>query len=311
VTDNKTVCAAFWTHTNIRGGNRIFPCCRYKSSVQHFNGDVQEILYSDEYNILRQNSLEGIKNSNCQKCYDEESQGLSSFRNWFNENYSREEVQLKYLEAGFDNICNLACDGCWEEWSSTWWIKKNPNGVPKAGILNTEEFYNVPNTLEKVVFLGGEPLMTNRHRKFLLEINQLSNLDVSYYTNGMFDITDKDKELLNKCKSVTFFVSIDAVGKLNDRVRTGSNWPIIEKFVDNCPYKIIINSVIHRNNWHGIIDLYNWVQENNFVWKLNVLTFPESLSITSLDDNIKKEVCTRVNELPVDKKDYVLSFLGN
>jgi len=311
VTDNKTVCAAFWTHTNIRGGNRIFPCCRYKSSVQHFNGDVQEILYSDEYNILRQNSLEGIKNSNCQKCYDEESQGLSSFRNWFNENYSREEVQLKYLEAGFDNICNLACDGCWEEWSSTWWIKKNPNGVPKVGILNTEEFYNVPNTLEKVVFLGGEPLMTNRHRKFLLEINQLSNLDVSYYTNGMFDITDKDKELLNKCKSVTFFVSIDAVGKLNDRVRTGSNWPIIEKFVDNCPYKIIINSVIHRNNWHGIIDLYNWVQENNFVWKLNVLTFPESLSITSLDDNIKKEVCTRVNELPVDKKDYVLSFLGN
>lgn len=311
MTDNKTVCAAFWTHTNIRGGNRIFPCCRYKSSVQHFNGDVQEILYSDEYNILRQNSLEGIKNSNCQKCYDEESQGLSSFRNWFNENYSREEVQLKYLEAGFDNICNLACDGCWEEWSSTWWIKKNPNGVPKAGILNTEEFYNVPNTLEKVVFLGGEPLMTNRHRKFLLEINQLSNLDVSYYTNGMFDITDKDKELLNKCKSVTFFVSIDAVGKLNDRVRTGSNWPIIEKFVDNCPYKIIINSVIHRNNWHGIIDLYNWVQENNFVWKLNVLTFPESLSITSLDDNIKKEVCTRVNELPVDKKDYVLSFLGN
>lgn len=311
MTDNKTVCAAFWTHTNIRGGNRIFPCCRYKSSVQNFNGDVQEILHSDEYNILRQNSLEGIQNPNCQKCYDEESQGLSSFRNWFNENYSLDEVKLKYLEAGFDNICNLACDGCWEEWSSTWWIKKNPNGVPKAGILNTEEFYNVPNTLEKVVFLGGEPLMTNRHRKFLLEIDQLSNLDVSYYTNGMFDITDKDKELFNKCKSVTFFVSIDAVGKLNDRVRTGSNWPIIEKFVDNCPYKIIINSVIHRNNWHGIIDLYNWVQKNNFVWKLNVLTFPESLSITSLDDNIKKEVCTQVNELPVDKKDYVLSFLGN
>lgn len=309
MTDNKTVCAAFWTHTNIRGGNRIFPCCRYKSSVQNFDGDVNKILHSQQYDILRKNSLNGIKNSNCQKCYNEEAQGLYSFRNWFNENYSRDKIELQYLEAGFDNICNLACDGCWEEWSSTWWIKKNPDGVPRAGILNTEEFCNIPTTLEKIVFLGGEPLMTNRHRKFLEQIDDLSKLDVSYYTNGMFDITDKDRSLLDKCKSVTFFVSIDAVGKLNDKVRSGSDWATIEKFVKDCPYKIIINSVIHRNNWQGIKDLYNWILENNLTWRLNVLTYPTSLSITSLDADTKKTLKKYLKNSNIDQKDYVLGFI--
>lgn len=309
--DNSTFCAAFWQHTNIRSDNRIFPCCRYKSSVQKFDGDVDNILHSSEYKQLRQNSLKGVKNPNCQKCYDEESQGHFSFRNWFNKNYSIKEVKLKYLEIGFDNICNLACDGCWEEWSSTWWIKKNPNGVPKAGILNTEEFYNIPRTLEKVVFLGGEPLMTSRHRNFLKEIDDLSKVDVSYYTNGMFDITEKDKELLNQCKSVTFFVSIDAVGKLNDRVRSGSKWKIIKKFISTCPYNIIINSVIHCNNWHGIGNLYNWIKENNLTWKLNVLTYPEHLSIMTLDSSTKDELQNLLHEYDVDGKDYVISFLND
>ena len=311
MTDNKTVCAAFWKHTNIRGGNRVFPCCRYKSSVQDFNGDVGDILHSKQYENLRTNSLNGIKNSNCQKCYDEESQGHHSFRNWFNENYSRDEIKLEYLEAGFDNICNLACDGCWEEWSSTWWIKKNPDGVPKAGILNTEEFYNIPETLEKIVFLGGEPLMTNRHRKLLSEIDEISKLDVSYYTNGMFDITSHDRKFLDRCKSVTFFVSIDAVGKLNDRVRSGSNWKTIEKFITDCPYKVIINSVIHCNNWHGMGDLYHWVKENNLTWKLNVLTYPATLSINFLDTNTKQKIIQLFQEHDIDKKDYVLGFLSD
>jgi len=309
--ENKTLCSAFWKHTNIRGGNRIFPCCRYKTSVQTFDGDVNSIINSRQYKELRAKSLAGIPNSNCKKCYEEEEKGNKSLRNWFNENYYINTIKLEYLEIGFDNICNLACDGCWEEWSSTWWIKKNPNGVPKAGILNTEEFYNIPETLEKIVFLGGEPLMTNRHRKFLSEIDSLSKLDVSYYTNGMFDITSHDRKFLDKCKSVTFFVSIDAVGKLNDRVRSGSNWKTIEKFIINCPYKVIVNSVIHRNNWHGMGDLYNWVKKNNLTWKLNVLTYPASLSITSLDVSTKQKLENLFNKHNIDKKDYVLSFLEN
>ena len=150
-----TFCSAFWNHTNIRGGNRVFPCCRYKTPVQTFDGDLGKVLYSDEYESLRSDSLNGIRNSNCEKCYYEESLGKKSTRQWFNENYQGNSVELKYLEVGFDNICNLACDGCWEEWSSSWWVKKNPEGKVVEGILSTSDFVNIPETIEKIVFLGG------------------------------------------------------------------------------------------------------------------------------------------------------------
>lgn len=307
---NKTLCSAFWKHTNIRSGNRIFPCCRYKTSVQTFDGDVNSIINSQEYKELRANSLAGIPNSNCQKCYEEEEKGNKSLRNWFNENYYINTIKLEYLEIGFDNICNLACDGCWEEWSSSWWKKKNPDDSVKNGILDTREFYNIPQNLEKVVFLGGEPLMTNRHRKFLLDIDDLSNLDVTYYTNGMFELVQKDIDLLDKCKAVTFMVSIDAVGELNNKVREGSNWERIEHFVYNCPYNIIINSVIHKNNWHGFFDLANWISKNNLDWKINVLTYPKSLSIQNLHNYTKKDIINTLKNLNLPNKEYILSFLN-
>ena len=304
-----TFCSAFWSHTNIRGGNRIFPCCRYKTAVQQFNGDVDSILLSTQYSELRKNSEAGIENKNCQKCYDEESLGKSSLRQWFNENYSADTVSLKYLEVGFDNICNLTCDGCWEEWSSSWWIKKNPNGIPKAGILSTEECFNIPLTLEKIVFLGGEPLMTNRHRTFLEQLPDLSQLAVTYYTNGMFDLTERDHAVLSKCQSVHFIVSIDAHGKLNDTVRSGSDWNTIESFVNKLPYRKTINSVLHRNNWHGFSELHNWIHQHKLDWRVNILTYPYMLSINTLNKKESETLLKTISSLNIPNKEYIISYI--
>lgn len=307
--DNKTVCSAFWKHTNVRGGNRIFPCCRYKSSLQDFTGDVDNILHSKEYEQLRKDSLNAVKNSNCQKCYQEEELGKHSLRQWFNKNYARDEIKLEYLEAGFDNICNLACDGCWEEWSSSWWIKKNPNGVPKAGIISTEEFYNIPNTLEKIVFLGGEPFMTNRHRRLLSSITDLSKLSVTYYTNGMFDLHQKDIDLLQQCKDIHLIVSIDAYGELNNKVRQGSNWSQIENFIKTAPFRKTVNSVLHKNNWHGIEDLSKWINKTNLDWTVNILTYPSALCIDKLSKKEKQELEGIIKKIKIPTKEYILSFI--
>jgi hypothetical protein len=82
---DNTLCSAFWNHTNIRGGNRVFPCCRYKTPIQTFGGDLEKVLYSKEYKSLRSDSSNGIRNPNCEKCYYEESLGKKSTRQWFNE----------------------------------------------------------------------------------------------------------------------------------------------------------------------------------------------------------------------------------
>ena len=305
----ETFCSAFWNHTNIRGGNRVFPCCRYKTSVQTFDGDLGKVLHSKEYESLRSDSLNGIRNSNCEKCYYEESLNKKSTRQWFNENYSRETIELKYLEVGFDNICNLACDGCWEEWSSSWWVKKNPEGKVVEGILSTSDFVNIPETIEKIVFLGGEPLITNRHRKFLQSFSNLSHLTVEYFTNGMFDLTEEDHKLLGKCKSVKFTVSVDGYRELNEKVRTGSEWIKVEQFINTLEYEKVIHTTIHKNNWHGLPELFNWINLNNYIWTTNVLTYPPHLDIITLTDDKKQNLLRILDSYPVPNAEYIKSHI--
>ena len=264
---------------------------------------------SKKYESLRSDSLNGIRNSNCEKCYYEESLNKKSTRQWFNENYSGKVVELKYLEVGFDNICNLACDGCWEEWSSSWWVKKNPEGKVVEGILSTSDFVNIPETIEKIVFLGGEPLITNRHRKFLQSFSDLSHLTVEYFTNGMFDLTQEDHKLLRKCKSVKFTVSVDGYRELNEEVRTGSEWNKVEQFITNLEYEKVVHTTIHRNNWHGLSEIYNWISINKYTWTTNVLTYPKHLDIINLDDSEKQKLLCILDLHVIPNTEYIKSHI--
>lgn len=307
----QTKCAAFWNHTNIRSGNRIYPCCRFKNSAASFTGDVSQILNSPEYIKLRELSENNEKISGCEKCYYEESLGKTSLRQKFNKEYDTKNVELKYLEVGFDNICNLACDGCWGEWSSTWAEIENPDVPKKSLIASTNDFQNIPDTIEKVVFLGGEPLMTNRHRRFLEKHKNLKNLTVEYFTNGMFKLTEKDHNVLKQCKSVKFTVSIDGVGKLNETVRAKSDWNTVvanARDISN-HYNTVVHSVIHKNNWQGLPEMLEWTTQNSYSWTTNILTFPKELDIINLPNKLKNELISICNSYNIPNREYIQKHL--
>lgn len=303
-------CAALYNHTNLRGGDRIFPCCRFKNSIQQFDGNVDSILNSHSYNLLRNRMESGEKLPECSKCWHEESLGKQSLRQWFNKNYNTDEIKLRYFEVGFDNICGLTCDGCWEEWSSSWWVKKNPNLPLKNGITSTAELKNIPDSIEKVVFLGGEPLMTNRHRKFLESFNTLEHLEVEYFTNGMHRLQNEDYNLLTQCKRVHFTVSVDGYDILNDKVRSGSIWHIVEKNLQEIAdtFDYTIHTTIHKNNWHGLPDLAQWTKQYAR-WTTNVLTYPKELDIINLDKSEKQLLTSILNEYSIPNKDYIQAHL--
>jgi sulfatase maturation enzyme AslB (radical SAM superfamily) len=252
----------------------------------------------------------GEKLPECSKCWHEESLGKQSLRQWFNKNYNTDEIKLRYFEVGFDNICGLTCDGCWEEWSSSWWVKKNPNLPPKNGITSTAELKNIPDSIEKVVFLGGEPLMTNRHRKFLESFNTLEHLEVEYFTNGMHRLQNEDYNLLTQCKRVHFTVSVDGYDILNDKVRSGSIWHIVEKNLQEIAdtFDYTIHTTIHKNNWHGLPDLAQWTKQYAR-WTTNVLTYPKELDIINLDKSEKQLLTSILNEYSIPNKDYIQAHL--
>lgn len=276
-----------------------------------FDGNISNILESSEYEDLRKKSLTNEPIQGCEKCYHEEKLGKISLRQKFNNEYTTDNVELKYLEVGFDNICNLACDGCWSEWSSTWAEIENPTASKKSLIASTKDFNNIPSSIEKVVFLGGEPLMTNRHRKFLESYDNLKNLTVEYFTNGMFELKSADHKILKQCKSVKFTVSIDGFGKLNEKVRARSIWQTVLKNTELLAqrYNTVIHTVVHKNNWHGLVDMLNWTVQKAYPWTTNVLTFPKELDIINLDNESKKQLLSICSDYEIPNKEYIQKHL--
>lgn len=302
-------CAALFNHTNIRSGNRIYPCCRYKESIMHFDGNVGKIMHSYMYNKLR-GDMETEWLPGCGKCKHEEELGVESLRQKFNKKYDMRTPELKYLEIGFDNICDLTCDGCWEEWSSSWWSKKNPSQAPKQGINSTEEFSNVPNTIDRVVFLGGEPLMTNRHRKFLESLDNLQDIEVEYFTNGMHKLKEEDYAILSKCKRAHFTISIDGYSTLNEKVRSGSVWSVVVKTLEEISnvFDYTVHTVVHKNNWHGLPDLAEYLK-NYKKWTTNVLTYPQELDIINLEQCDKEKLIKILDTYDIPNRQYIKAHL--
>lgn len=310
--DNGTVCSAFWRHANLRGDDRIFPCCRFKTPVGNFAGDLVSILSTEEYQKLRDQSLAGIPLEGCAKCYHEESMGKESLRQQFNKEYTRDTVELEYLEIGFDNICNLTCDGCFDEFSSAWAGKNNPDTPKKLLITKTTNINLVPGTIKKILFLGGEPLMTNRHRRLLKKVKNKHQVFITYNTNGTFKLDKETTELLQEFKSVNFIVSIDGVGVLNELVRSGSRWTDILEFIDqikNLNFNISVHTTIHLNNWFGLPYLSNFVERMKLPWTTNVLTYPQKLDIInlSLEDKVRLEAM--IEKIDIPNKDYILNHI--
>jgi sulfatase maturation enzyme AslB (radical SAM superfamily) len=295
-------CAAFWHHTNIRNDNNVFPCCRFKTPIQKFDGDVVNILNSAEYKALREHvgPIAG-----CAKCDYEESKGKESLREQFNKQYDMETVKLEFLEVGLDNICNLTCDGCWDEFSSSWAKKSNSAIIVRSSTDITE----LPNTINKILFLGGEPLMTTRHLR-LLKIANRPQLDVTYNTNGTFLLDEETISLLNECEHVKFILSVDGYGELNEQVRSGSKWDDIVRFIDqisDSSFELVIHTVIHKNNWHGIGELENFIHRCHLLWTTNVLTYPHHLDIATIED--KTAIICTINSSNIPNKAYILEHL--
>jgi sulfatase maturation enzyme AslB (radical SAM superfamily) len=299
-------CAAFWKHTNIRNSNKIYPCCRYKTPVATFDGDVEGILHSEVYQKLRESEyLEG-----CAKCHYEESQGKQSLRQRFNEEYDTDIVELKYLELGLDNICNLTCDGCFGDFSSEWSKIEQPNKPNEYHIRSTKDFNNVPDSVDKILFLGGEPLMTKRHLKVLELVKDKHRTSITYNTNGMFLLYTETQEMFKQFKKIDIILSIDGYGKLNDIVRSGSKWKDILNFIQQIitfNFNLEVNTVLHLNNWHGIKELETFIQKLGVSWTVNILTYPAHLDISNFKH--KEEIINLISETNIPNKNYVINHL--
>jgi len=233
---NSTICTAPWLAAAVFPDDSVRPCCSFSPNEKFLKESTVKIdfLNSESWENIRKNMLEGRPIEGCQKCYNSEKLGSTSNRKMFLEWFKEpKDVQLEFLDIGFSNTCNLACVHCDSQLSSKWGAEdfKHKRILIQPQKVSTN-FNYAQLDLQKLSVLkivGGEPLLEQDKCISLLEKTKLENLTFTLTTNCTIFPNDKLLTLLEKCKAVHYFLSVDGLGSVNEWYR----WPTDNKTVEN------------------------------------------------------------------------------
>jgi hypothetical protein len=282
----KTFCVLPWIHLATRPNGDVRVCCTANASGAGSEDNktagliskdgvsmnlrdytIEQVWNSEYMKETRLKMLQGEIPTSCTKCFEEESNGITSKRQWetlqwqerldINSIVSKTTVDgtlpldIPYFDLRLGNMCQLKCVMCSPHDSSSWikdWKLQYPNyktielkqdqdwdrsydytWYQKSSFLSTmkDQVHNI----KELYFAGGEPLLIPEHYKileYLVESDTAKNCMLRYNSNGI-EIPDRLLTLWSHFKEVRFNFSIDAVGLKNYYIRYPSNWDTVVK----------------------------------------------------------------------------------
>lgn len=281
MTHSKTFCPLPWIHLATRPNGDVRLCCTANASGAGMIDEKSVGLVKDNdqpFNFAK-DSLDTVWNSNamktirlqmlnneiprsCTKCFEEESNGIVSKRQWetlvWKERLDLDSivdkttatgelpVEIPYFDLRLGNVCQLKCIMCSPHDSSSWindWKLQYPKyktielkqdqGWDKqynyTWYSNTSFLESVKGqvkNLKELYFAGGEPLIIPEHYKileFMVASGDAKNCILRYNSNGL-ELPDRLFDLWKHFKLVKFNFSIDAYKNKNDYIRYPSKW---------------------------------------------------------------------------------------
>lgn len=305
-------------------------CCSTEPQISSDLGtDFNTWWNSSQLELFRNKLTRDEVPIDCKKCrYAEQIYG-KSFRteiNKINADIEKKWPAVWNVELG--NKCNLACWTCSEYSSSL--IEKHKKQIGMLDNCSSADYQTFfktnikPNILKSYEFhetvtltlLGGEPLIITEFIDFLnelkiLKLNKRTRLEI--HTNGTVSVS-KISKLLNKFQwqHLSIFVSIDAVNKLSEWVRYGSNWKKINQNIielQKISNYLEIHTVLSVLNINDLHNVCNYAKNLNVPHNISLVTHPEIMNIESwdLDQNL---LCNIENLKSVDLAQYY-SLIGS
>jgi organic radical activating enzyme len=314
---SRSFCTQPWTSFGVRtyGGMSICPHMNYLANNDNI-ADIspQDFRMSSHVVEIRQDMLDGKSVEACNGC---------SYRDMYNQkNRDLKETILKNqeilpqkltsLRLDLGNNCNLMCPTCGIHGSSNW-EKIIRSVISKQFInmkfdwaqkLNWEENpYNLLCEVEELTFSGGEPFLIDECTqilKTLIKMGRASQISLYYITNGTI-VPDKFVQIWSQFKSVTIFLSIDAIENRYEFLRNPAKWSEVKKNIDaflKLPSQIQINfsQSISIFNFFHLIEYSEWLEETKKAYPerkillhANPIMNPEYLTIASFSSAKKKE----------------------
>jgi len=303
-------------------------CCfaklpRYENYIEMHNDVEVKLLLDDLAN--------GVKNAVCDICWSAEERGEFSMRQQSLQNegsIKKEEVleqehndkKLKYLIINSGNQCNLACRTCGPNSSTAhvkeWEIKNKKKHIKDSldSILLLKQDLSSVKTIE---VLGGEPFLNLEHLQILDKVKNNSPYWLTYTTNGTVRLRNEILEKFSAFKAVNISLSIDAVGKPFEYIRTLGEWKKIEKNVQillgqknthkhmsvNCHITVSALNVLY------ITTLIDWLDAKNIIFDYTYCEYPMEYSLKIFNDQQKNHIINKLKERK--QTEPIIQYLQN
>jgi uncharacterized Fe-S cluster-containing radical SAM superfamily protein len=208
---------------------QVAPCCQADMAIE--NVETFSFENSEYLTKLRAEFNQGQKPAECKRCWEVEQVGLKSRRQSAIEfeMVHDTEVRLQGLDHSATWACNSACIMCGPLNSSSWAKELNfdSSRLDRIGrkFQKNNQFESRLNFehIKKLHFNGGEPLLNNEHVDFLTKID-LSNVQISYNSNGTCYPSDRLLQQWKRARLVKIFFSIDATESAFEYIRYPGIW---------------------------------------------------------------------------------------
>ena len=260
--------------------NIVSPCCAYTGNIKL--NSKEQYWNSDQLKNIQKNMLDNVRDTGCDICWKKEDRGYSSLRQHSNQIYKDHVEDIKqnkkadhpfYIDLRLGNLCNLKCRMCVSEWSSqiAGEILDNPNedwiDTPTQKVIelddDTWELLDqwLPH-VRRVFMTGGEPTIIKRNLDYINKIisNGRSKEVELIFTTNATNINQKFIEIGKEFKSVSYNVSIDAVGTLAKYIRYPSDWPTIENNLKNIKWGVSLNTTIQWLNMTRLNEIFDYIE---------------------------------------------------
>ena len=252
------------------------PCCHSSKHVDKQVNNFKDMLDNTAIKQAQEDAINSVKNKICDICWQHEAVGIKSLRNYAigQLGYKTDKV-LKQFILTTGNVCNLSCRTC-NPFSSSGWIKEatafNKKTYPVKSIdydyiINNHNF----SQLVAIEVIGGEPLKDTGHLQVLRKIindGNSKNCNLIITTNATNIPSDEMINIWSQFKNVNLNISVDAIEKQFEYIRTDGEWNKVLEFIayvktQKLNLKIRTNVVFSALNIFYLDALYNWIIENN------------------------------------------------
>jgi organic radical activating enzyme len=214
--------------------------------------------------------------------------------------FTEDDFVLQQIDLRWSNTCNLACNYCYEYFSSIWAKILNKYLDPLKDSTDLLSYIEHNNTsIKHVNLLGGEPLLQKENHKLfeLLDKNVkgyiLTNLSVPIKSNKIAT------KIIEEFPNISWGVSFDNVGKRFEYVRHRADWDLLVYNIDYVSHKVKelnIHPLYNIYTAFNLVELYEFLEDkkiNDIYW--SPILSPNHFSVFDLPLKMRKKAYQEIN----------------